>query len=60
MQVDAAVQGVLGGVESPEVSSSLESDFAHYQHTTGVCWGGGLNKYQGFAGDALQPCIFKG
>jgi hypothetical protein len=37
MQVDAAVILVLFGVESPEVSSSLESTFSHYQQTTGVC-----------------------
>jgi len=24
------------------------------QHTTAVCWGGGLNKYQGPAGDSFQ------
>ena len=29
--------------------------FCHSQHTTEVCWGGGLNKYQPLAGDAQQP-----
>jgi len=28
--------------------------FADSQHTTAVCWGGGLNKYQAHAGDAFQ------
>ena len=37
MQVDAAVKWVLLVVEAHEVSSSLESAFSHYQHTTGVC-----------------------
>jgi hypothetical protein len=32
-QVDAAVRLVLFGGESHEVSSSLESDVAHSQHT---------------------------
>jgi len=27
---------------------------SHRQHTTGVCWGGGLNKYQGCAADRFQ------
>jgi len=35
-------------------TSSLESDVSHSQHTTGVCWGGGLNKYHSAAADALQ------
>ena len=29
--------------------------FPYYQHTTVVCGGGGLNKYQRLAADALQP-----
>jgi hypothetical protein len=37
MQVDATVCFGLFRVKAHEVSSSLESDFAHYQHTTGVC-----------------------
>src|SRR4029450_6919694 len=37
MQVDAAVKWVLGGVESHEVSSSLERDVSHSQHTIRVC-----------------------
>jgi hypothetical protein len=28
--------------------------FAYSQHTTAVCWGGGLNKYQRHAGDGGQ------
>jgi hypothetical protein len=28
--------------------------FSQGQHTTGVCCGGGLNHYQGFAGDGVQ------
>src|SRR5712691_6496909 len=28
--------------------------FAYSQHTTVDCWGGGLHKYQGFAGDGCQ------
>src|SRR2546427_2835289 len=28
--------------------------FPHYQHTTVVCGGGGLNKYQARAGDGVQ------
>jgi hypothetical protein len=37
MQVDPAVKLMLFGVESHEVSSSLERDVSHSQHTTGVC-----------------------
>jgi hypothetical protein len=36
MQVDATVKLVLFGVESPEVSSSLDSAFSHSQPTTVV------------------------
>jgi hypothetical protein len=34
---------MLLGVESPEVSSFSAGPIAHYQQTTGVCGGGGLN-----------------
>jgi hypothetical protein len=37
VEIDTAVKLVLGGVESPEVSSFLASEFSQYQHTTGVC-----------------------
>ena len=28
--------------------------FSRFEHTTMVCWGGCLNKYQSHAGDGLQ------
>ena len=37
VQVDAAVELVLLGVESPEVSSSACVLFSQHQHTTAVC-----------------------
>jgi len=60
LQGAAAVKWGLGGVESPEVSSSFESDFAHYQPPTRGCWGGGLNKYHRTGADALQPPLRSG
>src|SRR5262245_19554573 len=35
-------------------SPPLLKYFPYYQHTTVVCGGGGLNKYQGPAGDGVQ------
>src|SRR5215471_9076138 len=37
-----------------EVSSLFVTRVCHSQHTTVVCWGGGLNKYQPAAGDGTQ------
>jgi hypothetical protein len=37
MQIDTTVKLVLFRIESHEVSSSLERDISHSQHTTGVC-----------------------
>ena len=53
VQVDATVKLVLLGVKSPEVSSSSCECFP-LQHTTVVCGGGGLNKYQGHGADAQE------
>src|SRR5262245_22363539 len=36
-------------------SPPLLKDFPYYQHTTVVCGGGGLNKYQSSGADA-RPC----
>jgi hypothetical protein len=33
--------------------------FGHSQHTTLVCWGGGLNKYQPAAADAFQRPLLR-
>src|SRR5918996_1494678 len=54
VEIDAAVELVLCGVESPAVSSSPVG-FSQSQHTTVVGGGGGLNKYQCLAADCLQP-----
>ena len=60
VQVDTAVHLRLCGGEAPEVSSSLaRSCFAHCQHTTAVCCGGGLKKYQARAGDGEQPPLLR-
>jgi hypothetical protein len=55
VQVDATGQGVLVGVEAPEVSSSFVGRlFPKASIPLGVCCGGDLNHYQGPAGDGCQ------
>src|SRR5689334_383100 len=41
-------------------SPPLLKSFPYYQHTTVVCGGGGLNKYQRRPGDGLQPRLTPG
>jgi hypothetical protein len=40
-----------------EVSSFFATLLSRSQHTTMVCWGGGLNKYQRLAADCLQRAL---
>jgi hypothetical protein len=57
MQINAAVQWVLVGVESHEVSSFLNDLNFYCQHTTVVCCGGGLIHYQCAARDSLTARV---
>ena len=59
MEIDTPGKGVLLRVKSHEVSSSLcVREVSRYQHTTVVCWGGGLNKYQPSGADGPQRTFF--
>src|SRR6266568_6877014 len=40
-------------------SPALRKYFPYYQHTTVVCGGGGLNKYQRHPGDGVQPPLLR-
>jgi hypothetical protein len=54
VQVEATIKLVVRGVASHGVSSAAKGRLLTASSPTGVCRGGGLNKYQARAGDALQ------
>jgi hypothetical protein len=56
VEIDATVRRVRCGVESPGGLLLVRDEgCCHAEQTTVVCSGGGLNKYQPPAADALQP-----